>query len=574
MKNREVAEIFRQIAEILEIQDEDPFRIRAYYKAAQNIESLGRDIAEIVEKEELEKIPGVGKDLAEKIKEIVRTGRLGFYEKLKDEIPEGLTLLMSVPGLGPKTSKLLYDKLKIRNIKGLEKAARTHKISGLPGIKEKTEENILRGIALIKKAKERMLLAQALSVSEEFIQALKKIKEVKQIEPAGSLRRRKETVRDVDILVTSSKAQKVMEVFTKLPQIKEVLAKGPTKSSVLTKDGIQIDLRVVEPKSFGAALLYFTGSKQHNIKLRQMAVKKGWKINEYGLFRKNRWLAGKKEEDIFHKFRLPYICPELREDTGEIEAALKGRLPKIIDLEDIKGDLHVHSNWSDGSSRIEDMANAAKEKGYAYLAICDHSQSIKIAGGLTIERLKRQIDLIHKLNKKSKGFRILAGSEVDIKSDGSLDYPDKILKELDIVVAAIHTGFKQSEEQLTGRMVAAMENKYVGIIAHPSGRLLGQREPYALNMEKVLKKAKETETFIEINAFPERLDLMDINCRRARELGVKMAISTDAHISGHLDYMYLGVTVARRGWLEKKDVINTLPLEKLLELLKQKRQNG
>lgn len=571
MKNKEVAQVFRQIAEILEIQDENPFRIRAYFKAAQNIESLSKDIAEVVEKDELEKIPGIGKDLAEKIKEIVKTGRLKFYQQLKGNIPEGLTVLMSIPGVGPKTAKLLYDKLKIKNIRDLEKAATSHKISTLPGIKEKIEENILRGIALIKKAKERLSLSQALVIAAEFKQSLQRLKEVKRVEPAGSLRRRKETVRDIDILVTSTRPEKVMDVFTGLAQVKEVLAKGPTKSSVLTKDGIQVDVRVVQPKSFGAALLYFTGSKEHNIRLRQLAVKAGLKINEYGLFRKKRWLAGKKEQDIFNRFGLSYISPELREDRGEIESALKGTLPKIIEAGDIKGDLHVHSKWSDGTSSIEEIAKRAKAKGYQYIAICDHSQSIKIAGGLSVERLKKQIDLIHRLNKRLNGLRVLAGTEVDIKSDGRLDYPDNLLKELDIVVAAIHSGFKQSQGQLTKRLTCAMENKYVNIIAHPSGRLLGQREPYALDMEEVLKTAKATGTFIEINAFPDRLDLTDINCHRAKELGVKMAISTDAHMLQQLDYMYLGVTVARRGWLEKKDVVNTLPLGRLLQLLKQKR---
>ena len=571
MENKEVAEIFRQVAEILEIQGENPFRIRAYLKAAQNTESLSRDIAEIAEKDELESIPGIGKDLAGKIKEIVKTGKLKFLQQLQESIPEGLTILMSVPGLGPKTAKLLYDKLKIKNINQLERAARAHKISVLPGIKEKTEENILRGIALTKKAKERMPLAEAFFIAEKITAVLKKLKEVEQIEVAGSLRRRKETVRDIDILATSSHPEKIMDVFTKLDEVKEVLAKGSTKSSVLTKSGIQVDLRVVQPKSFGAALLYFTGSKQHNIKLRQLAMKKGLKINEYGVFRKKKWLAGKKEEDIFNKFNLGFIEPELREDRGEIEAAMKGKLPKIADLKSIKGDLHVHSKWSDGSASIEDIARAAQARGYLYVAICDHSQSIKIAGGLSTERLKKQIDLIHKLNKKFKNFRILAGSEVDIKSDGSLDYPDKMLKELDIVIAAIHTGFKQSQQQLTERMTKAMQNKYVNIIAHPSGRLIGQREPYALDMEKVLKKAKETGTCMEINAFPERLDLTDINCRRAKELGVKMAISTDAHRLQHLDFMYFGVSVARRGWLEKKDLINTSTLDKLLKLIRQKK---
>ncbi|MBN2097020.1 MAG: DNA polymerase/3'-5' exonuclease PolX [Candidatus Omnitrophica bacterium] len=571
MKNKAVAEIFRQIGEILEIQGENPFRIRAYLRAAQSIESLNRDIAKLAAEEKLKEIPGIGKDLAEKIKEIVNTGKLKFYEQLRDSVPEGLTLLMSVPGIGPKSAKLLYEHLKIRNINDLEQQALAHQIRILPGFKEKTEENILRGIALIKKAKERMPLAVALATAEEFTDSLKKIKQVEQIEPAGSLRRRKETVRDIDILVSSRQPKKIMDTFTKLVQVKEILAQGPTKSSVLTKEGIQVDLRVVQPKSFGAALLYFTGCKEHNIKLRQMAAKKGVKINEYGLFKKNKWLAGKKEQDIYKLLKLNPIAPELREDQGELEAALKAQLPELLELTDIKGDLHLHSQWSDGAHSLGELVRAAKVKGYQYIAITDHSQSVRIAHGLSPERLKRQIAAIAKLNKKFKGIKILAGSEVDIKSDGSLDFPDRILKQLDLVIAAVHSGFKQSQEQLTQRITRAMENKYVNIIAHPSGRLLGQREPYALDMEAVLKQAKKTGTWMEISAFPDRLDLIDINCRRAKELGAQMAISTDSHLLSHLDYMYLGVSVARRGWLEKKDVANTLPLEKFLQAVKKKR---
>lgn len=574
MKNKEVAEIFRQIAEILEIQGENPFRIRAYLKAAQNIESLTSDICDIVKKESLEEIPGIGQDLSEKVAEIVKTGKLIFYEQLKKEIPKGLTDLMSVPGLGPKTVKFLYNELEIKNIKTLEKAALSHRISALPGFKEKTEENILRGIELVKKSKERMLLVEAMSTAQDFIQALSKLKEVKQIQPAGSLRRKKETVRDIDLLVVSSKPNKVMAAFVGLPQVKDVLVSGETKSSIVTDSGVQIDIRVVELKSFGAALLYFTGSKQHNIKLRRLAVKKGLKINEYGLFKKTKRLAGKTESEMYQKLNLPYIAPELREDRGEIELGFKNKLPKLVQLKDIKGDVHSHTNWSDGNYDIEVMAQTARKKGYQYLAITDHSQSLKVAGGLSVERLKKQIDIIHKLNKKFKDFRILAGAEVDIKSDGRLDYPDKVLKDLDIVIAAIHTGFKQSKEQLTKRIIAAMQNKYVNIIAHPSGRLLNRRDPYELDMEKILKKAYKTHTFMEISSFPDRLDLTDINCRRACELGVKVAISTDAHIQDHLDFMPFGITVAQRGWLEKKDVINTLSLGKFLKVLKQKRENG
>lgn len=571
VKNKAVAQIFRQIAELLEILGENSFRIRAYYKAAQNIESFTRDIERAAEKGELEQIPGIGKDLADKIEEIVKTGKLKFFEKLKKKIPQGLTLITSIPGLGPKTAKLLYEKLQIKNIGQLEKAARTHKVSQLSGIKEKTEENILRGITLIKTVQSRMLLSEGLFFANEFIQKLKKLRQVQQIQLAGSLRRGKETVKDIDILVASSRPESIMNVFVSLEPVKEVLVAGPTKSSVLTKDNVQVDLRVVKPSEFGAALLYFTGSKEHNIKLRQLAIKRGWKINEYGLFQKQKHLAGKTEEEIYKKFRLPFIQPELRENTGEIEIALKDTLPKLIELKDIKGDLHLHSNWSDGVLGIEEMIHAARSKGYQYLALTDHSQSLKIAGGLSLERLNKQIALVRKLNKKFSDFRILAGTEVDIKSDGSLDFPDKLLSKLDIVVAAIHGGFKQTQEQLTSRITRAMENKYVNIIAHPSGRLLDQREAYDLDMEAVLAKAKETSTFMEISAFPNRLDLADVNCRRAKELGVKMAISTDAHDLKHIEFMHFGVTVARRGWLEKKDVINTLSLSKLLKALKQKR---
>ncbi|MBN3039193.1 MAG: DNA polymerase/3'-5' exonuclease PolX [Candidatus Omnitrophica bacterium] len=574
MNNKEIAEIFYQIAEILEIQGENRFRIRAYQKAAQTITSLGTDLSDIAGKGALEEIPGIGKDLANKINEILKTGKLKFYEQLRDEIPEGLTLLMSVPGVGPKTAKLLYDKLDIKNLKDLEKAAKKHTISTLPGIKEKTEENILRGIALTKKAKERMTLAGAISISQGFIEPLKKLKEVRQIESAGSLRRKKETVRDIDILITSSKPLKIMDVFTGLPQVKEVQAKGTTKSSILTEEGVQVDVRVVQPKSFGAALLYFTGSKEHNIKLRQLAIKSGLKINEYGLFKKKKWIAGRKEEDLYRALKLPLIPAELREDRGEIERGLENKLPRLLTLKDIRGDLHVHSRWSDGDASIEDLVKAARRKGYKYIAICDHSQSIKIANGLSIERLKKQIDLIKKLNKKFKDIAILSGNEVDIKSDGSLDYPDKVLKQLDVVVAAIHTGFKQSRKQITERIIQAMRNKYVTTIAHPSGRLLGQREAYDVDMEKVLEVAAETGTFMEINSFPDRLDLIDINCRRAKELGVKMAIATDAHTLAHLDFMYLGVCVARRGWLEKENVVNTYSKDGIYKIIGKKRHNG
>ena len=413
-----------------------------------------------------------------------------------------------------------------------------------------------------------MTLAQAMLVAQEFIRPLERMPVVKKISPAGSLRRKKETVRDIDILVISAKPQKVMDAFIVLPPVKEVLARGKTKASVRTKNDIQLDCRVVDEKSFGAALLYFTGSKTFNIKLRMIAQKLGLKINEYGVYRKGKYLFGRTEEGIFKLLGMPYIEPELREDNGEIELAQKFRLPELIKLKDIKGDLHVHSNWSDGENSIEEMAKACLEKGYSYVAITDHSQSLKVAGGLSISDLKKKRQEIDKINKKLKGFRILYGTEADIDAQGDIDYKDEVLKEFDVVVAAIHSGFKQSRERLTKRIIKACQNRYVHIIAHPTGRLWGLRNAYDLDFEQFYKVAKDTNTNLEINSFPERLDLNDLNCRRAGELGVKIAIDTDAHATEQLGAMELGLSVARRGWLSASDVINTLSLEELLKAIK------
>ena len=568
MKNLEISAIFHEIANILEIKGDNPFRIRAYGRAALNIEGLSKDIENFINEDKLTDIPGIGRDLADKIKEYVRTGRIKAYEALKKSMPAGLLDLLNIPSVGPKTTKLLYENLKIKNISDLEEAIKKNKLQGIFGIKEKTVENILKGIGVLKRGKERMTLAQAMQVADEFTSALKKLPRVSRISIAGSLRRQKETVRDIDILMISKKPKEVMDVFTKLPNVATILAKGETKASVRTKVDVQVDCRVEKEKSFGAALLYFTGSKNFNIKLRKIAIKKGLKLNEYGLFRKNKFVCGKTEEEMFKALGLSYIEPELREDTGEIELARNNQLPHLIELGDIRGDLHAHSKYSDGGNSIEEMAMSAKRKGYSYIAITDHSQSLKVAGGLSTAELKKKRREIDKVNSRLKNFKVLYGTEVDIDSSGRLDYKDEVLKEFDVVVAAIHTGFKQSQAQLTKRLVKACQNKYAHIIAHPTGRLWGARDAYDLGMDEVLKTARDTNTHLEINAFPNRLDLNALNCRRAKEIGVKLVIDTDAHTTEQLETMRLGVSVARRGWLAKKDVINTLLLEELFKALK------
>ncbi len=573
MKNKEVAQLLYEIAELLSLSEENPFRIRAYERAAQVIEALPQAIEEIAVKDELRKIPGIGEGIAEKIKEYLTTGKLKYAEDLKKTIPPGVLRIMSIPGMGPKKAKIVYEKLRVTDIPELEKAAREHQLAHLPGFGTKTEENILRGIELQRQSSGRTLLFTASMTAKTVIERLGKLPEVKQIAYAGSLRRGKETIRDIDILCTATKSKPVMNAFVNLPWVRQKLAQGETKSTVILEGGIQCDLRVVEPHCFGAALMYFTGSKEHNISLRTLANKKGYTINEYGLFKlkqEDRPIAGLTEKEIYEKLGLEYIPPELRENRGEIEIAAKRKIPQLVEEKDIRGDLHVHSKYSDGNATIEQIANQAKKKGREWVTISDHSQSLKIAGGTPVKEVYKKIGEIKKYNSKNKNFRILCSMEVDIRNDGSLDYEDELLKELDFVIAAIHTGFKQSEEKITERILTAMENKYVHMLAHPTGRLLGKREPYGINMEKILQAAKKTKTAIEINAFPERLDLYDIYCKTAKEMGVMLGIGTDAHSLEQLDYISLGVTVARRGWLEKKDVLNTLTAEELLEKVKKK----
>lgn len=575
MRNKEVAKQFYLIAQLLSLTDENPFKIRAYEKAAQVIESLPEpveDLAKDVEK--LSSIPGVGKSIAEKIVEYLNTGKIQRLEELRSKFPEGIFDMLNIPGLGPKRVRLLYEKLGIKDVKTLAEYAKKGVLRSLPGFGEKVEQNILEGIELLSVSGQRLLLFDALKAVEEIIGELKS-KDIIQIDPCGSLRRKKETVGDIDILccVTPGKEKSVMDKFTKLSVVKKVLASGETKSSILTTSNLQVDLRVIPREVYGAALQYFTGSKQHNIHLREIANKKGLTLSEYGVFKigkKDKPLCGKTEQEVYNILGLEFIEPELREDRGEIELAQKGELPKLLELKDIKGDTHVHSKYSDGANTIKEIADYAYRLGYEWVIICDHSQSLKVAGGVDIKDVYKKIDEIRKLNKNSK-VKILCGQEVDILSDGKLDYPDEVLKELDFVIAAIHTGFKQSEEQITERIMRAIDNKYVHAISHPTGRLLNKRSPYKVNITKIIEYAGKNNVMLEINAFPERLDLDDINSKYAKEHNVMLSIGTDAHHVSQMEYLVLGVYVARRGWLEKKDVVNTMSYAQLVKFLSRRR---
>jgi DNA polymerase (family 10) len=575
MKNQQIAKIFTEIAELLELKGENVFRIRAYQRAAQNIDGLPKDVSTLSD-EELIAIPGIGKDLVGKIHEYLEKGTIAKHEELKKEIPAGVLDLLRVPGLGPKKAKMFFDKLKIKDVDDLEEAIRAGKLKGMPGIQKKTEDNILQGIELIKRRSGRTPLGRVLPLAEDIVRKMKDAAPVDRIEVAGSIRRRKETVKDIDILVTSKHPEKVMEVFVKNPHVRRILAEGPTKSSIISDDGIQVDLRVVDEDSFGAALQYFTGSKQHNIKLREMAVRAGLKINEYGVFREpgEKKIGGRQEEDVYKALKLAYIPPELREDTGEIDAALAGKLPDLLTLGDIKGDLHVHTDWSDGSHDLGTVAAAARKKGYEYIAITDHTKGLGVARGLDEKRLAAEIKLIDEANKKLSGFRILKGTEIDIRSDGRLDLPDDVLANLDIVVASIHSGFKQTREQITKRLLSAIRNPLVSVIAHPTGRLIGERDAYAVDMEAVLKEAAKYNVAMEINSYPLRLDLNDVHVKMAKQFGVQLVINTDMHVTSQFDFIAYGVSIARRGWVEKKDVLNALPYEELMRTLSSRRNRN
>ena len=572
MKNREIARIFSEIADIQEFKGYDIFKIRAYRRAALNLEGLSQEVETLSHKELLE-IPGIGHDLAARIEEYLATGSISVHEKLKEEVPPGMLELLVVPGLGPKTAWLIYDKLGVGSIDDLEQAAADHRLAGLPKIQKKTEENILKGIAMVKRGRERFPLSRMLPLARQLVEGLKKTGQPERIEIAGSIRRWKDTIKDIDIVATSTDPAALMAAFIDLPQVERVVLNGSTKSTVIVREGVQVDLRVVERISFGAALAYLTGGKMHNVRLRDMAVRQGLKINEYGIFREDgdQRLGGEEEEDIYRILGLPLIPPELREDRGEIDAALSGSLPELVTTGDIRGDLHVHSKWSDGMHSLEKLATAAGKRGLSYIALTDHSQGLGIARGLTIERLMEQRKEIEEFNRNNTGFTVLQGTELEILGDGRLDFPDEVLKGLDLVIASVHSGFQQTKEQITARIVAAMRNQWVSIIAHPTGRLIGEREPYQVDMEEVLRVAQETGTALEINAYPLRMDLNDIYARRAKELGVPIVINTDAHVISNFDALPYGVAMARRGWLEKGDVLNTLEVGELLKRLKKGR---
>jgi DNA polymerase (family 10) len=565
MKNKELADLFEKMADILEFKGENPFKISAYRKASRIIGDLTQDIEEISEQGELKNIPGIGEGMAQKIVEYLKTGKISKFEEVRKGVSDELIAIMDIPGMGPKTLSMLHKEKGISNLSQLEKALENGSLMGLFGIGEKKIENIKRGIQLHKQSKGRMNLGAAFPIAKRIVETLRQKTGSKKIEWAGSLRRMKENIGDIDILATGPDKEKIVQAFTHLPEVREVLASGETKASVIVEGGTQIDLRVVEEDSYGAALQYFTGSKGHNIHLRGIAKAKGIKINEYGVFKGAKKVGGKAEEDVYRSLEMDWIEPELREDRGEIEAAQNGRLPKLVQESEIKGDLHVHSKWSDGTSSIEEIARAAKKRGYRYVAICDHSKSLKIAHGLDESRLMKQIEEIDRVNEKLEGFQILKGTEVDILADGKIDLHEKILEKLDIAVAAIHSGFKQDRGKMTKRIIRALENPYIHILAHPSGRLLGARDPYEVEIEEVMEAAKKYGKALEINAYSERLDLDDIHCRKAKEMGIQVAIGTDSH---HLDQMWmmsLGVAVARRGWLETKDVLNTLSLKEILK---------
>jgi len=571
MKNQDIANILYEIAEFLEMKDV-PFKPRAFEKAAHSIEALTEDIKEVYSKggvKALEDIPGVGKGIAERLEEILKTGKIREYERIKKEFPVDLKGLTAIEGVGPKMVRVFYKKLGVRTIHDLEKAAKAGGIRKLEGFKEKTEENILRGLEFLKMSGGRFLLGDILPLIREIEQRLAGLKSVKKVAVCGSIRRWQETIGDGDILIVSDNPENIMPFFISMPEVIHVYGQGRTKSSVKLKSGMDLDLRVVPEESFGAALQYFTGSLDHNVALRQIAIKKGYKLNEYGVYKGKKQIAGATEEEVYRILGFPWIPPEIRTHTGELKVK---RLPKLIGYHDLKGDLQIQTDWTDGSNSIEEMANEAIHLGLEYIAITDHTKSLAMTGGSDEKKLLRQMAYIDKLNAKLKRqnakFTVLKGAEVNILKDGTLDIDNNVLGKLDVVGASVHSHFNLSRSEMTRRIIRAMENPHVDIIFHPTGRVINRRKAYEVDIDELIRSAKKTGTILEADAYPDRLDLKDEHIRKCVEAGVKIAIDSDAHSVLHIKYLEYGIAQARRGWAEAKDVVNTRTCDKMLKLLK------
>jgi len=570
MKNTAIAKVFSDIADLLELKGENVFKIRAYQKAVRAIEHYPKEIKIMLDEgEDLRNIPGVGEAIAKKTTELVTTGKLGYYENLKTEFPPGITNLLAIPGIGPKTANRLSSELGVSSVDALEQAIKGGQVAKLFRLGDKTAGNILQQIQALRRKDQRIPIGEALPIVDEILDSLRSVPGVRNLTYAGSLRRFRETLGDVDLMGTADNPKEVIDTFVALPHMGQVLAQGSTKASAIVSGGLQVDLRMVEHDSFGSLLQYFTGSKQHNISLRERGRRQGLKLSEYGITDLDTGELEKfaLEEDFYHRLGLQYIPPELREAQGEGERAEQGTLPKLVELSDIKGDLHIHTDWSDGHNSIEEMALATKELGYQYIAITEHSGGRGIAHGLDAERLRKQVAEIRALNERLYGVRVFSGIEVDIRADGRLDLPHEILSQLDIVIGAVHSAMNQREEKMTKRVLSAIEDPDVDIIAHPTCRLIGERESIAIDLEAIFRAAVKNNKVLEINAMPDRLDLNDIHAFRARDMGVKLAVGTDAHSVAHLGFMRFGVGVARRAWCEPQHILNTLSLEQVLAFL-------
>ncbi len=558
-----------EVADLLELKEGTFFQVRAYRRVAREISSLTEDVKDLYVRGHLDQIPGVGKAINDKIVEILRTGELQYLNDLRNEFPAGLLQVMQVPDVGPKTAGRLYTELKVTNLQDLKAAAEQHRIRMLKGFGEKTEENILKGIRYLESRQGRALLGYAYPRGKALEEHMRG-RGFDLVSLGGSLRRMKETIGDIDILVGSSEADRAMDAFVSYPQAAEVMLRGETKTSIRLQDGVQVDMRVVSPSSFGAALQYFTGSKEHNVKMRSLANELGYKVNEYGVFRLSDGakVAGETEEGVYEVLGMQWMPPEMREDRGEVDLARRQAIPRVVTLSDICGDLHTHSEASDGVDSVEAMAAAAEARGYEYLAITDHSHSLTIGNGLSAERLLESMEHVRQVNEAHPNVHLLVGTEVEIDEKGGLDYPPKLLEDLDMVVAAVHSRFKMTPAEMTERLVTAVSNENVNILAHPTGRIIGEREGYSFDMDRVMQAAKDNGVAMEVNSFPERLDMNDVHCAMARERGVMISIDTDAHNVRQLDYMLYGVATAKRGWMPPELVLNALPWEAIRKRLK------